>query len=365
MTSSTCCFCAHLNPAGAKFCNECASPLHLKPCRACDAVNARDAQACYRCGAAMQAAPDVPEASPERIVAEAGEMLAALQRELVAATAPGAVARSESIRDDVDQDIANIDPTVEGRASGSESSARTEEQSRENAFQRLVVRDDPRASRDVASETTHPEPTFDPTSTPVRPDERQWRPERRSRGWVVAVAIALVVLPVAVHVMRNPAQLDEWLGRTAAPSTIEPAPADATSAAAPVAVPQEPVATSPAAGGAPASLPNDAATQVQPARQDAAGVVTLLPPSPPADLDTPDTPASVVVSPDREAKAAAASRSRSSAARTRPRERVTKPRPQAPPVQSERGTAQSAAPDQAPRTEPCTEAVAALGLCSR
>ncbi len=87
MTSSTCCFCAHLNPAGAKFCNECASPLHLKPCRACDAVNARDAQACYRCGAALQAAADVPEASPERIVAEADEMLAALKRELVAATA--------------------------------------------------------------------------------------------------------------------------------------------------------------------------------------------------------------------------------------------------------------------------------------
>ena len=359
MTSSTCCFCAHLNPVGAKFCNECASPLHLRPCRACDAVNARDAQACYRCGAALQATPDVRESSPERIVAEADEMLAALQRELLAATVPDADARSESIRDEVDEAIAS------NRVSGPESPVLEGELSREDAIRRVAARDDPRAGRDAAVEVTRSEPTFDPASTPVRPDERQWRPERRSRGWVVAVAIALVVLPVAVHVMRNPAQLDEWLGRTGASSTIEPAPADATPAAAPVAVPQEPAATSPAASGAPAALRNDAATQLQPAQRDAAGVVTLLPPSPPTDLDATDTPASVVVSPDREAKAAATSRSRSSAARARPRERVTKPRPQTPPVQSERGTAQSAATDQAPRTEPCTEAVAALGLCSR
>ena len=47
-----CAFCDHRNPAGAKFCNECASPLHLKPCSKCDAVNHQAATNCYKCGAA-------------------------------------------------------------------------------------------------------------------------------------------------------------------------------------------------------------------------------------------------------------------------------------------------------------------------
>jgi ribosomal protein L40E len=47
-----CAFCNHRNPAGAKFCNDCASPLHLKPCKQCDAVNDQAATNCYKCGAA-------------------------------------------------------------------------------------------------------------------------------------------------------------------------------------------------------------------------------------------------------------------------------------------------------------------------
>jgi ribosomal protein L40E len=46
-----CGFCDHRNPAGAKFCNDCASPLHLKGCKQCDAVNDRFATNCYKCGA--------------------------------------------------------------------------------------------------------------------------------------------------------------------------------------------------------------------------------------------------------------------------------------------------------------------------
>ncbi len=45
-----CFFCKHLNPAGAKFCNDCGSPLHLKPCSECEAINDQAATNCYRCG---------------------------------------------------------------------------------------------------------------------------------------------------------------------------------------------------------------------------------------------------------------------------------------------------------------------------
>jgi ribosomal protein L40E len=45
-----CFFCKHLNPTGAKFCNDCGSPLHLKPCSECEAINDQAATNCYRCG---------------------------------------------------------------------------------------------------------------------------------------------------------------------------------------------------------------------------------------------------------------------------------------------------------------------------
>ena len=51
MPGSECPFCEHPNPAAAKFCNDCGSPLHLKPCRKCDAINDGSVKFCYMCGA--------------------------------------------------------------------------------------------------------------------------------------------------------------------------------------------------------------------------------------------------------------------------------------------------------------------------
>jgi len=47
-----CAFCEHRNPPGARFCNDCGSPLHLKPCAGCDGVNDGSASYCHQCGAA-------------------------------------------------------------------------------------------------------------------------------------------------------------------------------------------------------------------------------------------------------------------------------------------------------------------------
>jgi hypothetical protein len=49
MFSPQCLFCSHVNPASAKFCNDCGSPLHLKPCSQCDTVNDRAAKNCFKC----------------------------------------------------------------------------------------------------------------------------------------------------------------------------------------------------------------------------------------------------------------------------------------------------------------------------
>src|SRR5262249_3575212 len=57
MFVSQCLFCNHHNPQGSKFCNECGSPLHLKLCWQCEAIDDAASQACYKCGAAFSAAP--------------------------------------------------------------------------------------------------------------------------------------------------------------------------------------------------------------------------------------------------------------------------------------------------------------------
>src|SRR5437773_1687582 len=54
MASSRCRFCNHDNPDGARFCNACGSPLYLKPCPQCEAVNDTAAAQCYECGAALE-----------------------------------------------------------------------------------------------------------------------------------------------------------------------------------------------------------------------------------------------------------------------------------------------------------------------
>ena len=65
-----CPFCDHHNPAGAKFCNDCGSPLHLKPCNQCDAVNHQAATKCYKCGAECPALFTTPGATPVLPAAE-------------------------------------------------------------------------------------------------------------------------------------------------------------------------------------------------------------------------------------------------------------------------------------------------------
>ncbi len=53
MVTATCLFCSYSNLASAKFCNDCGSPLHLKPCSQCEAINDRAAEKCYMCGAEL------------------------------------------------------------------------------------------------------------------------------------------------------------------------------------------------------------------------------------------------------------------------------------------------------------------------
>jgi hypothetical protein len=46
-----CLFCSHFNPAGTRFCNDCGSPLNLRPCPQCGAIDNRTEKKCYKCSA--------------------------------------------------------------------------------------------------------------------------------------------------------------------------------------------------------------------------------------------------------------------------------------------------------------------------
>jgi hypothetical protein len=53
MSGIACKFCAHSNPEGSKFCNECGSPLNFAPCPRCEAVNNVSDTECFQCGASL------------------------------------------------------------------------------------------------------------------------------------------------------------------------------------------------------------------------------------------------------------------------------------------------------------------------
>src|SRR6266567_1661626 len=53
MSGLACNFCAHGNPEGSKFCNECGSSLNLSLCCRCEAINAVSAERCHQCGAPL------------------------------------------------------------------------------------------------------------------------------------------------------------------------------------------------------------------------------------------------------------------------------------------------------------------------
>ena len=71
-----CAFCDHRNPAGAKFCNQCASPLDLRPCTHCDALNERAATVCGNCGAACPVIIGAPMTTPAWPVVDATRVCA-------------------------------------------------------------------------------------------------------------------------------------------------------------------------------------------------------------------------------------------------------------------------------------------------
>lgn len=350
-----CPFCNHANPADAKFCNDCGSPLHLQPCKQCEAINDQAANNCYKCGtefpvsvtttdaAAASRASDTPAASATLI-----DMGFLPEHSPL----PGAMAEGYDSR-----------PWWTGNATASDREPGVE----------AVTREPRSLGGDVSSLFSGAQRATDAVTSHNLGATAGLRP--MSRAALAALLPAVLLTAVAVYayfVYRHPPQLREWLSAvqpdsaalagenprgTPTRSIAEESGAPASSA--------RPV--SPDTGRAAATIsawpvpPNESSTDVRtsPVRQggtratgrDGVGSQTLTP----AKSIAAAIPQPRVSKGDQlAARDAAANRSTATPAATGA----------AAPVESPLGDSRVNVPPDVPRPGTCTEAAAALGLCS-
>jgi ribosomal protein L40E len=100
MSSTSCSFCQHANPADAKFCNECGSPLNLEPCLGCGAVNDVHALRCHACGTALDDAT-VAETNDVAVATDVSHGVTATVATRIEPSCPSIVKALETVEADL------------------------------------------------------------------------------------------------------------------------------------------------------------------------------------------------------------------------------------------------------------------------
>lgn len=372
METRFCLFCARRNPGDAKFCNECGTALDLKPCRQCDAVNARIASRCHRCDAAMPvdeaqdasvdvAEPVAAQTQPVGEVVATGEATAitlaadALTR---AWRSSGPVAAAES--------AVALAPPPMVRAMRTDVDQST-------PVARAPALDHPLAGERVdepAPDATPPEPL------PVGADETQsvewrvdaarlpdeaastvappvYRPPRARAAVVVLLLLMAFGVPATIYLLRHPEALSQL-------SLVR----DRTGASEAIALPQatsaqpasESSAPTPASTGDSAA-PND---EMPPPTAAPTTPAEVAPPASDASAPSSGAPSPASTVPEardsvRDGRSASPTTRRTTRSRNESRNEARTPLP------TQRETPPS--PPVSPQVQ-CTPAVAALGLCN-
>lgn len=332
VSATQCAFCDYLNPVGAKNCKKCNAPFHLAPCPFCTAVNNIAATSCYKCHAGLE---------------------------------PHSVRIFDSLDHD-DQDQKTLpDIVAHTRTSASARTARVEP-----AMQSFSG---PTAKRDentvAGSTVTRASIAVEQPVTAAMPLVARSEPQlKTSRGPAVGVALAAlaVVAGIAFFALRgSPA-------KEAATAAKETAGAKAaTAASTPAAVPTPPTvrpivtapenSPAPKAVTAPTSAPTSAAvapTAATPTASSAAAAPVATVPAkgaPPTQSTPPPAPPVATALVTQTAPVKAVSKSHT-------QRRVAARAATSPATQS---SAPIVAPLRLPPPPPCTEAVAALGLCPK
>ena len=366
MASSPCLFCKHSNLVGAKFCNDCGSPLRLKACSQCEAVNDRAAKKCYRCGVELPVQLTTIEPAPVSSGAEAA-----------AAAAPSSDVGFEPARTPLPESAAET-LNVLRRPSGDETAG-----AGEHPVEALAR--EPRFLGEHLTPPPAPQGATQVVCPPeLAPATAQYRRSRAALSTVLLVAVAMS----AYYVYRHPAQLKHWLGEgqpdPGVPVAADPghAPSPSTPAkigVAPSSSPTLGVGTASVAtvGSTGTTAGAESATKVTAAPGTRADIRPSRPdgvsgdaPAPPLATRTdpaeraPIRAGAIAAQPAHEPMRSAAPRVDAAQA---PSTRLPRSYPAAATATPVRPRATDIRVDvspDAPRVSVCTEAVAALGFCN-
>lgn len=364
-----CPFCDHVNPAGAKFCNDCGSPLHLKPCKQCQAINDQAAKICYMCG--MQ---------DPALVTTLDTLLVSLAAENIATpTTPN------------DVGFERARPTLpESTTKSPDAFSRQQDNAAVTDCETGVEVATPPGEgvSSPISETLRASPVVPASNFGSKPERRPM--SRVALAGILPVALLIAAALSALYVYRFPPQLIERVSATfapadepsATPQSVPGTVSEPASSAAPAKLDTARVAAISIQGPAP---PNESRTGVSPPPDRHAGTptnrdgadsrsVAAMEPQPPrvavdqADqaiaaqlatqtemiLVTPGTSTSIAAEPRDNTTPAAANQLAPTHAAATPAGDVR------PPPRDSRAISQS----HATRPSGCTEAMAALGHCS-
>jgi hypothetical protein len=358
---ATCPVCEHANPADSRFCNACGAPLYLAPCPRCGSMNNRTATECHDCGATLPSRSTGTLVSPPLAVSPSDETDdASLNPEhadepiaprALDGDAPrplgDAVANPQEALRELRRLMAA--PVSNATATGIE---------RHGA---LMGTGEPDGGVDHQTVSPRPRPPTDIPGKQVPAIAPAASTHRRRTAWI-AVAIVLAIAALAgslayrsqpsTDAAKSPAATAETTGRggptgggtivnvesepvrtapVAAPSDTAGAPSGGANVRGPSPVPEKAVATTGTAGAAPPDAKG--------AGSDDAAAPAKARPAP----RVAESQRSAGRAPQRSSEPTAAEAA------------LVPPRPTT-------GTATGIEPP-APRLGPCTEAMAALGLC--
>jgi hypothetical protein len=324
MAPQQCPFCDRVNPPDSKFCNACGSPLSLMPCPQCGAINDTVATACHQCGTPL----------PDRA------------REAFLQRAEGAAVRS----DGMDSGPHATGPETEDRDARLQAARQELRQLLAQIEAAGTARNPARESAAVAVRVAEPRKAVAPPAggvaltKPPAEGPRPSVPRRRSGLAVGAVVLVAAVLAAGYYAYRQQQRADA-LPSAAATGTVQGRP-------------DAPAAGVPAREGAPV-VPRE----VEPTAPEPTATATAVPEPAPAPVQVPARPpVEAEVAPAAKGGATnAAAGARRTPAATPDAPTATAPAavPRPRPSEGEAGVVR-----QVPPSGTCTDAIAALGLCT-
>ena len=347
MRPAPCAFCQRVNPADSKYCNACGAPLPLVPCARCGAVNDPGALACYQC-----AAPLLEAGSGARPLANEGSGAAgSTGRTAQARTEPTPQPSPGTEGPDPD---AKLFATLQElhRLLGSSDSGATTGRPDGTGLRLDTMDDRPRTTVTPLADAPRSYPAPAVASSTTRAAPRVVRHRRPAA--VVGAGVVLAVLAVAAfYAYRERPAPDVPAASGAVKDGGSPSDAGVLVSPSPGAGSVKPAASSLApaisarvgADGQPAgTAPESGVTASRPAPQTSGF------PSAPATVPLAGSSRETTAGPGRPG---AAPRDPSEGAAAVP---AAGPRPR-------RADAAPGVIERPPRVGPCTDAVAALGLC--